>query len=376
MALLLCGEYMKLLILKVYVFGIRILYAFMKMRKTQNKILWLSRQSNEKSSDMIMLESAIREMSPDIRQVFRLRRLKDESAISLSYILAIFGDMWELASAKTVIVDTYSIPVSCLTHKKDTKVVQIWHAMGAVKKFGLQSVGKAQGRDEGVSKVLCMHENYDYVIAPSKRTGEIYTEAFGCSKENIKVLSLPCVDVLLDGKDRRAEFVSQNPRFVGKKIVAYIPTFRDNDEVYAAEINEAFGGKEGIALAISAHPLSKTAESGVFTLNGNFGSRDIMKLADVIVTDYSACAIEGAILNKPLYFYIPDYDTYKAEKGLNTELETEMPEVSYRDAKSLINAIEREEYDFSNLADFRRRYVENINTDNTERLARFILKEI
>lgn len=367
---------MKLLILKVYVFGIRLLYSFMKLRKTQNKILWLSRQSNDKSSDMIMLEKAIRGISPGTCQVFRLRRLKDESAISLSYIFAIFGDMWELASAKTVIVDTYSIPVSCLTHKKDTKVIQIWHAMGAVKKFGLQAVGKAQGRDEGVSKVLCMHKNYDYVIAPSERTGEIYTEAFGCSKDNIRVMSLPVVDNLLDGTDRRAEFVSLNPQFKSKKIVAYIPTFRDNDDVYATMISEAFVGCDKVAIAVSAHPLSKTAESGMFTLSGDFSSRDIMKLADVIVTDYSACAIEGAILGKPLYFYIPDYDTYKEEKGLNIELETELPAVSFRDANSLINAIEREEYDFQMLADFRSRYVENINTDNTERLAQFILKEI
>jgi CDP-ribitol ribitolphosphotransferase len=244
--------------------------------------------------------------------------------------------------------------------------------MGAVKKFGLQSIGKAQGRDEGVSRVLCMHKNYDYVIAPSERTGDIYTDAFGCSKDNIKILSLPCVDTLLDGNSRREEFVALNPKFAGKKIVAYIPTFRDNDEVYASMIYEAFSSCENVSLVISAHPLSKTAESGMYTFNGDFGSRDIMKLADVVVTDYSACAIEGAILNKPLYFYIPDYDTYKAEKGLNIELENEMPNVSFRDAKDLIDAIERKEYDFSVLGDFRRRYVENINTDNTERMAQFI----
>ena len=369
---MLCGEFMKLLILKVYVFGIRLLYAFMKLRKTQNKILWLSRQSNDKSSDMLMLESAIKEISPDTQQVFRLRRLKDESSISLSYIFAIFGDMWELASAKTVIVDTYSIPVSCLTHKSGTKVVQIWHAMGAVKKFGLQSVGKAQGRDEGVSKVLCMHKNYDYVMAPSQRTGEIYTEAFGCSKDSIRILSLPCVDALLDGESRRDEFIALNPRFNGKRIVAYIPTFRDNDDVYASMLNGAFASFDDVALAISAHPLSKTAESGQFALNGSFSSRDIMKLADVVVTDYSACAIEGAILGKPMFFYIPDYDVYRAEKGLNIELKREMASVSYEDANALISAINSDKYDFSMLGDFRRRYVENITTDNTERMAQFI----
>lgn len=363
---------MKILILKVFVLGIRVLYAFMKLRKTQNKILWLSRQSDDKSSDMIMLEEAIRNISPDTRQVFRLRRLKDESAISLSYILGVFGDMWELASAKTVIVDTYSIPVSCLTHKDGVKVVQIWHAMGAVKKFGLQSVGKAQGRDEGVSRVLCMHRNYDYVMAPSERTGEIYCEAFGCDKENIRIFSLPCVDILLDGKDRRDEFLRLNPQYEGKRIVAYIPTFRTDDDVYAAMIHSAFASSSDMGLVISAHPLSNTSESGLYTVNGDFGSRDIMKLADVVITDYSACAFEGAILNKPLYFYVPDYEIYKSEKGLNADVESEMPHVSFREAERLISAIEQNDYDFQKLAAFKERYVENTSTNNTERMAQFI----
>ena len=180
---------MKLLIIKVFVLFIRILYAPMKLRKTENKIVWLSRQSDSKSSDMIMLEKAISELSPETKQVFRLRRLKDESALSLSYIFSIFGDMWELASSKVAIVDTYSIPVSCLSHKKDLETVQIWHALGAVKKFSLQSAGKAQGRDLGVSKAMHMHENYDYVISPSHKTAEFYCEAFGCKEENIKIFS-------------------------------------------------------------------------------------------------------------------------------------------------------------------------------------------
>ena len=45
-------------------------------------------------------------VTPETKQVFRLRRLKDESSLSLSYIFSLFGDMWEMASARVVIVDT------------------------------------------------------------------------------------------------------------------------------------------------------------------------------------------------------------------------------------------------------------------------------
>ena len=155
---------MKLIIIKLFVVFIRVLYAFMKLRKTENKIVWLSRQSNEKSEDMKMLSEEISKISPETKQVFRLCRLKDESGLSVSYIFFILKDMWEIASAKIAVTDAYSIPVSCLNHKEDLTVFQIWHALGAVKKFSLQSVGKAQGRDTAVSKAMCMHKNYD--VAP------------------------------------------------------------------------------------------------------------------------------------------------------------------------------------------------------------------
>ncbi len=321
---------------------------------------------------MLMLEDGIRRISPHTKQVFRLRKLKDESAISLSYVLSIFGDMWEMASAKVVITDTYSIPVSCLKHKGNQKIVQIWHAMGAVKKFSLQAAGKAQGRDLGVAKAMHMHENYDYVLAPSSATGEIYCDAFGCKSENIKILSLPRVDVILDGENRREEFLSLNPSFEGKMLVVYVPTFRDDDEIYARELCKAFEGNSDMALVVSAHPLSKTAQQGAYALNGNFTSLDLMKLADYVITDYSACTFEAALLNKPLYFFVPDYEKYSKEQGLNVDIFTELTGVTFKETAPLVEALNTKKYDFNMLGAFTDKYVENKGNENTERLASFI----
>lgn len=363
---------MKLFIIKVFVLLIGIIYAPMKLFKTKDKIVWLSRQSDEKSPDMLMLEKAIREILPQTEQVFRLRRLKDESALSISYVFSIFGDMFELATSKVAIIDTYSVPVSCLKHKKSLATVQIWHALGAVKMFGLQSAGKAGGRDLGVSRAMHMHENYDYVIAPSKKTAEFYREAFGCENGNIKILSLPRVDVLLDGNSRRDEFLKLNPEYKGKKIVAYIPTFRENDEVYAEYIYRAFHGCDGYKLVVSAHPLSKTAENGMYKFNGDFISRDLMKIADIIITDYSACAFEASLLGKPLYFYIPDYGIYKQEHGLNVDVKHEMPLCCFESAEELTVAVGGDNYDFDTLSHFCEKFVENKGKNNTERMAKFI----
>jgi len=365
---------MKLLIIKVFVLFIRMLYAPMKLQKTKNKIVWLSRQSNNKSADIKMLSEEISKISPETEQVFRLRKLENESGLSVSYIFFVLRDMWELASAKVAVTDSYSIAVSCLNHKPDLTVFQIWHALGAVKKFGLQSAGKAQGRDLGVAQAMCMHENYDVVIAPSEKTAEFYCKAFGCNEENTVLASLPRVDVILDGNSRREYFIELNPECKDKKLIAYFPTFRDNDALYIKKLQKAFENEQEFTLVISPHPLTKT--DGEYKLNGKFTTYDLAKLADGIISDYSATSLECSLLNKPLWFYVPDYEIYKEEKGLNIDIAEEMAEITFKDENDLLKALKTEEYNFDNLKRFSDKYIENKGTDNTEKLARIICAKL
>ena len=365
---------MKLIIIKLFVFFIRVLYAFMKLRKTENKIVWLSRQSNEKSEDMKMLSDEISKLSPGTKQVFRLCRLKDESGLSVSYIFFILRDMWEIASARIAITDTYSIPVSCLKHKEGLKIFQIWHALGAVKKFSLQSAGKAQGRDLGVAKAMSMHKNYDFVIAPSERTAEFYCEAFGCTEDKIVIASLPRVDVILNGESRYDEFIKLNPQYENKKLISYLPTFRKGDCEFIKRLFDAFETEEEYALIVSPHPLTKINTRNRF--NGNFSAYDLAKLSYGIISDYSATSLECSLLNKPLWFYIPDYETYKAEQGLNIDIKSEMPCASFIDETELLDTVKNGDYNFDNLKRFSDKYIENKGADNTKKLASIICGQL
>lgn len=360
---------MKTFIVRVFVLVIRILYAPMKLRKTQNKIVWLSRQSDTKSQDMEMLSREIEKISPETKQVFRLKKLKDQTGVSISYIFSVFGDMWHLANSKIAICDTYSIPVSCLNHKKDLKIVQIWHALGAIKKFGLQSVGMGGGRSAETAKILSMHKNYDCVIAPSEKAGEFYCEAFGCSPDKIKIASLPRVDVILSGTGRRAEFMQKNPQCKGKEIYVYLPTFREGDADAIEKLSRAFEGSKDKVLVISAHPHSLTE---AYNFAGDFSTYDLMKLSDGIITDYSASAFEASLLMRPLWFFAPDYDAYLEERGLNTDIKELMSDAFFTDADELLAAIDSGEYNFDQLNRFSETFVSHRGENNTAHLANII----
>ncbi len=363
---------MKLLVIKLFVLGMRVLYAPMKLRKTKNKILYCSRQSNLPSKDMLALQKEIEKISPQTRQVFRLRFLRDEQGLSLSYLFGILGDMWEMATAKIVIADTYSIPLSCLHHKKEQKRVQIWHALAAVKQFGLQAAGKAQGRDDRVAKALCMHQNYTHVIAPSKATGEFYQKAFGCESSAIHIASLPRVDELLQGECQRKEFLKQNPNYEGKQLILYVPTFRCGDEEFCLGLAKEFEKHSQLGLIVAPHPISACAKNPAFQLQGEFSTYQLMKIADELITDYSACSVEGALLEKPLRFFLPDYEQYKQEQGLNVDLKQWFPTQCFEDEKELVQAILQGEYPLEQVNAYAKEFVENQGTNNAELLAQFI----
>ena len=365
---------MKVLLFSILKFGLKVLYAPLKLFKTKNRIVYLSRQSNDKSLDMQLLEKAIKDELPDTQQVFRLRMIPDGIGAKIKYCVDVIGDMYYLATSRVAILDTYSITVSCLKHKKDLKVIQMWHALGAVKKFGLQSVGTKEGRDEKISNAMCMHKNYDYVLAPSKATARFYMEAFGCGADKMKICSLPRVDELLKNDGVSVRFYRENPALADKKIVLYLPTFRDREAYVAQELKVEFlQGMQNYHLIISTHPLfSKVKKDERFFYNGSYSTIDLMKIADIIITDYSACAFEAAVLMKPLYFFVPDYNQYVEERGANIDLKAEMPQFTFENAGELCTAIQSGTYDQNKLFAFKTKYVENAGTNNAQIIAKFI----
>lgn len=367
---------MKIFLLNVFKLALKAIYAPMKLLKTKDRIVYLSRQSNSKSLDMQLLEQAIKNENNSIQQVFRLKMIDDGIVAKIKYLLNILGDMYYLATSKVAIVDTYSIPVSCLSHKNDLTVIQIWHALGAIKKFGLQSLGAKEGRDEQVSEALCMHKNYDYVIAPSKATAKFYMQAFGVEQSKIKICPLPRVDYILDGKAKTAEFFSLNPNLGDKKIALYLPTFREREGYIAQMLKVEFDSRSDYQLIINPHPLSSVKKDEKYCANGDFSTYDLMKVADVIITDYSACAFEASLLLKPVYFFVPDYDEYLVERGINVDLKEEMPQCVFSQADQLVNAIAGKPYDMGELFMFKEKYVENTKADCAQILAKFVLMQI
>lgn len=331
---------------------------------------FISRESNTPSIDFILLSKQLKLDKPDVKQVMLVKKIEKGFLGKLKYALHIFCQMYHIATSKVVVIDTYIIPVSVLKHKKNLKVIQIWHALGAIKKFGYQILGKGEGSSEILANAMKMHNNYDVITCASHVTAKFFSEAFNTSIDKIKVCGMPRVDYILN-VDKNVDILKENPNYIGKKTILYIPTFRKKKTVYIEDIINKVD-KRKYNLIIKLHPLDKTSIDDRYTAKGDFSTYDLMKFADYIITDYSATAIEASLLNKPLFLYVYDIQEYNNLRGLNVNLVQELKNSTSPNIQDILDKIENNIYDVKELDMFKRKYIETYDINNTESTCKII----
>ena len=220
------------IILRIFRYSLNIIYFFFKLFKTnKNKITFLSRQDNNITLDMKLIRDELLKENKDLELVFLCKRFDNIKKHFISYGIYTIKTMYHVATSQVCIVDSYSLPISILKHKKNLKVMQIWHAMGAIKKFGYQTVGKESGRKTYIAEELKMHKNYDKIISGSSSMTKYFMEAFGYSKYYFLNYWHPIIYYLLNNNDALKEKVLNKYNGLSKKInILYAPTFRTTND--------------------------------------------------------------------------------------------------------------------------------------------------
>ena len=232
------------------------------------------------------------------------------------YVAAQLGNNGEhlaLATASVCVLDSYWPAVSVLHHKKQLAVIQMWHAMGKIKKSGYQSLGKKFGRSDMIAREMRMHRNYDVVIAGGRAFNPFYCASFDIDPDILYNVGLPRMDKLREGQEEaRRQFYETYPQLKGKKIILYAPTFRKGQALDPKELVRAFRFDGSCVLIIKRHPNQLLVVDNLapaLTCPG-MPTSTVLSVCDCVITDYSAITIEAALLGKPVYFYLFDYEDY------------------------------------------------------------------
>lgn len=352
-----------------------IIYCLYKLLPIRNQIVMITRQSNDSTLDFQLLENYIKQKDKDIKIVILSKKLEKGVYNKIKYTLYILKIMYYLSTSKLCVIDSYCIPVSILKHKKRLKVVQIWHASGAVKKFGYQILDKKEGSNSLIAKLMCMHKNYDYVIAPSEITENVFSEAFDVPKDKIARFGLPRLEYIVNPVyDKSNEIYKQYPYLKDKKNILYIPTFRKNKETNLKELLNYNLDEKKYNLIIKLHPLDKTIVPDKYLVDEKIKSFDLIKIADYIITDYSVLSIEASILNKPIFFYLYDEEEYEKNRGLNINVKKELKSFTSKRFSDIMTKIEKEDYNMKQLNEYKSKYIEVNLLTAIKNLGEFLLK--
>jgi len=366
------------LVLKILVGILNLIFAFFKLLPVQDKVTFISRQANEKTEDIDMLGKEIAVQNPELKVVYLCKKLEGNILQKLGYCFHMLTQMYHIATSKVVILDSYCICVSVLKQRESLVVIQMWHALGSLKKFGLSIVGEGEGSRKDIADAMAMHKNYTYVLTSSEACLPNFAEAFGYSQEpeKMKVMSLPRVDKLTDEafKEETLNRIYQRyPEFKDKKVVVYAPTFRKNTDI-SVEIDELahqFKGDEYI-FVLKKHP-HMNADCKYALVDHDFTTLEMLFAADYVICDYSAVIYEAAILKKPLFFYTFDYESYGVDRDFYIDYKAEMPGVMEANPENLAAAIMREQFDLEAVTDFGYKYVKQ-QTGCTKDLAKFVIE--
>lgn len=289
----------------------------------------------------------------------------------------------EMAQSKFIFVDDYEPMVYTITLRDAQELVQVWHAMGAFKKFGYSR--------STANKSSLTHKNYTKAIVSSKELTGIYAEAFGIDESRVYPVGVPRTDALFDEKYKAetiARLYEKQPLLKGKKICLFAPTFRGsnvNDGYYPEDFFDAEEFANSLpddwAVIIKYHPFIKnvsdipdSVKTRVFDFTDERDINDILFITDVLVTDYSSVIFENAIVGNSLVLYAPDLEDYTGDRGFYFDYNTYSYGTVVKDKNGLADAVLTAKCDCDEAVEFKKRFVSLCDGNSCKRFAEEILK--
>lgn len=255
---------------------------------------------------------------------------------------------FHLATAGAVLLNDHFMPMANLPFDRRAKVIQLWHAEGALKRFGL-SLPLAPRL---AARVRRGNARCTAVVCAAAPLVPYYAEAFGVPPARVLPLGSPRVDALLRPVDRaalRTAFERQHPQCKGKRLILYAPTFRDDPAENAALLSHfdfsAFAARFGgeALLLLRLHPKQTAPATplpaAVLDVTSQPDGLALLRLCDALVTDYSSLCMDAALLNIPVYCYTFDYERYTQTRGFYQDLRTLPPGVVADDFAALLKAL-------------------------------------
>lgn len=237
---------------------------------------------------------------------------------------------------------------------RNTKNILFVHGMTGIKRIAFDVLQKER------AFVVAYHETFDHVFIEGKKEIPILSKVWNLDTCVFHTTGLPRNDDLIDFSPAEVDAVKRKLGIPGgKQVILYAPTFRDYDKApdgsSALHLPMSFDkwktmlGEEYVLLITAHYEVAKFLDSlphDDFVVNA-FGYpyiNDLIKVSDILVTDYSSIVFDYSILERPIFCYGYDYNTFRTVRGTYMDIEKLFCNGVIQDEDTLLKTIKNMDY--------------------------------
>lgn len=248
-----------------------------------------------------------------------------------------------------------------LQPKKNQIYIQTWHGT-PLKRLGfdIENFNGSKGAQRELEYQYSSDvKRYSYLLSPSQFYKEKITGAFGLEKFGKTDIFIdggyPRNDFLLRLTDKKKEELKAQMDIPDdKKVILYAPTWRETEHEpgcgYRYKLAVDFDkwrralGEDVLILYRSHYFISneidlRPYEGFVRNVSDYDDINDLYAVSDMLITDYSSVFFDYANLNRPIVFFMYDYEQYKNElRGFYID-EVELPGPIVKDEDDLLKVL-------------------------------------
>ncbi len=236
-----------------------------------------------------------------------------------------FSGIWKILRAKYLLIEESAKDITGATFLLGNyNIINLWHGVG-LKKLSF---------DTGPQNIFyrLLHyfwskefDLYDVITSSSIEFEDTHKKLFKNNK--IVVTGYPRNDILFVNKNNlNFKYKKEFKKY--KKIIAYLPTYRENlrgkepfSKINLININ-SYLLRNNYLFVIKNHP--SLVNNSIFDNYSNIvdytaridDPQEFLVFVDILITDYSSVVSDFCLMDKPVIFYPFDYEEYIKDRGL------------------------------------------------------------
>lgn len=257
-----------------------------------------------------------------------------------------------LMRAQLIFCDNYYAFLGGLLHPRHAKIVQLWHANGAIKQFGWGDPKTKHRSQADQRRFQRVYDQFDDYVVASEAMGTVFQESYRVPASRMKLLGYPRSDRFASKVWREAAIdrIDQvAPDLRHHRVILYAPTYReDRTFELSSALKQALMADDKAVVVVKLHPVMQQAEQQ-FQQTANsrvrfypqLSTTDLLTVAETLITDYSSVAFDYSLLPTAhsLLFYMSDLEDYQHNPGIQPNFLRWLPAAPLRTPAELKQAI-------------------------------------